>query len=116
MKNCKVCDEIGLSAHPELEGDVNSSMSSRKVAEKWGVFGKSVINKHRSQCDVVIPNEADLQSVEWTGPKGVLNTGTLDAPLTGLSHEEILREFGHDPEQVEIQGLLREKHQQCWPM
>ena len=114
MKNCKVCDEIRNSSNPELARDISSSLSSRKLSEKWGVIGKTVINKHRAQCDTGMPNEADLQSVEWTGPKGILNTGTLDAPLTGLSHDEILKEFGHDPEQVEIQGLLREKHQQYW--
>jgi hypothetical protein len=31
-----------------------------------------------------------------------------------MSHDEILRLFGHDPNGVEISGVLRERHSQYW--
>jgi hypothetical protein len=51
-----------------------------------------------------------MQSMEWAGEKGVFNTGQLESDLSGMSHEAILKLFGHDPSKVEITGILRERH------
>lgn len=118
--NCKICELIAETGDKQLELDVNSSLSSRTVAKHWGLFGKTTVNKHRSLCigrtelPSGISEETEHQSVEWNGNDGVLNTGSLEQELSNLSPEEILRTFGHDPEQVEIVGTLKERHSQYW--
>lgn len=117
MKYCKVCKVTESYKDSQLKLDVNSSLSSRKVAERWGVFSKSAINNHRANCDptrIIMPTKEDLQSIEWSGDSGVLNTGSIKQSLSGMNHEEILRLFGHSPNEVEISGLLRERHSQYW--
>jgi hypothetical protein len=52
--------------------------------------------------------------MEWAGEKGVFNTGQLESDLSGMSHEAILKLFGHDPNKVEITGVLRERHSEYY--
>jgi hypothetical protein len=114
MSKCKVCELI--PDNPRLLADItDSALSSRAVAEKWAQFGKTTVNKHRTLC-AGKPQEAtgDLQEVIWSGDKGELRTGALSSDIGGKTHEEILREFGHDPDKVEIATVLWEKHRQYW--
>lgn len=114
MGKCKVCELIPNNVSLELDAS-NLELSSRAVAEKWGSIGKTTINKHRASC-LSKPQEAatDHQEVIWNGDKGELRTGSLESDLSGMSHDEILRLFGHNPETVEISGVLRERHSQYW--
>ena len=61
-----------------------------------------------------VVKETEGQEVEWRGDVGTFTTGSLEQSLSGMSHEEILKLFGHDPEQVEIIGVLYERHRQYW--
>jgi len=116
--NCKICELIAETGDRRLELDVNSSRSSRSVAKDWELFGKTTVNKHRALCvgrtNLTSFDDEEAQSLEWTGDSGVLNTGALESELSNMSPEEILRSFGHDPEQVEIVGTLKERHSQYW--
>lgn len=95
--------------------------SSRWIASNFEV-GRTTVNKHRARCmGVTVPKATDskmlqteLQSLEWSGDKGVWNTGLIDNALEGISHEAILAKFGHDPEKVAIRGVLRESHKEYW--
>jgi len=58
--------------------------------------------------------EQEHQEVIWNGDKGELRTGSLEQSLSGMSPEAILHLFGHNPDEVEIIGTLREKHSQYW--
>jgi hypothetical protein len=85
--------------------------------ERWGGFGKTTVNKHRKDCigrTTVYEPKDEGQTVEWVGDSGTLTTGAVDKDLQNVTPEEILRMFGHDPEQVEIVGNLWEKHRQYW--
>jgi len=112
MSKCKVCETI--PDNPQLLADINNSdLSSRAVADKWALFGKTTVNKHRTTCTGKLSEAAgDHQEVIWNGDKGELRTGSLEADINGMGHEEILRMFGHDPEKVEISTVIWEKHRQ----
>jgi hypothetical protein len=56
----------------------------------------------------------EYQSIDWNGIAGLFNTGALTSELTGMSHEQVLKMFGHDPDKVEIDKVLRESHKQYW--
>ena len=117
--NCKICEIIAKTGDKQLELDVNSSLASRTVAKRWGLFGKTTVNKHRALCvgRTDVPNadiDSEGQSIEWSGDSGVLNTGALEQALVDMSPEQILKMFGHDPEKVEIVGTLKERHSQYW--
>ena len=116
--NCIICNLIAETGNKQLELDVNSSRSSRKVAQHWGMFGKTSVNNHRAICigrvNLSEDKDSEAQSIEWIGSDGVLSTGSLEQALTDLSPEEILRKFGHDPDKVEIVGTLKERHSQYW--
>jgi phosphoribosyl-AMP cyclohydrolase len=117
-ENCKICLLTYNNNNTELLKDVNSDTPSRHVATKWGLFGKTTLNKHRMGCQTtsasVGPIDQEFQSIEWNGDKGVFSTGSLDEALSDIGHEEILRIFGHNPERVEINGTLKERHSQYW--
>ncbi len=95
--------------------------SSRKVAAAVGV-GATTVNKHRKDCMGIknfMPKVEDkdlteYQSFEWSGSTGTFNTGILENTLTGMSHEQVLKMFGHNPDEVEIDKVLRESHKQYW--
>ena len=115
MGKCVICN----IDNPELTSDLaNSALSSRTIAEKWQVFGKTTVNKHRKHSGIAPkrPQKTDTDTLEviWNGNTGELHTGSLETDLSGMSHEEVLRMFGHDPEKVEIKDVLRERHSQYW--
>jgi hypothetical protein len=89
---------------------------SRHIANKLGV-SKSLVNNHKSRCTTLGAKKEmgeAMQSMEWAGEKGVFNTGQLESDLSGMSHEAILKLFGHDPSKVEITGILRERHSEYY--
>lgn len=114
---CKLC---GLLPNAELESML-LTRSGAYIADRFDV-GKTTVLKHRKKCmGVYVPvaTEAamldeELQSILWNGAEGVWYTGQLDQALEGVSHESILRKFGHDPEKVAIKGVLRESHKEYW--
>lgn len=92
--------------------------SSRQIANAYDI-GRTTVNKHRALCmkndtvaELASKASDELQSVEWRGDSGVFNTGDIDQVLSDRSPEDILRIFGHDPERVEIKGVLRESHKE----
>lgn len=105
---------------PQLESMLKEK-SSRFIASKFDV-GPTTVNKHRTYCmnmpnfkpGLSDPELAEHQSMEWVGSSGTFNTGTLTSELTDMSHEQVLRMFGHDPDKVEIDKVLRESHKQYW--
>jgi len=111
-KTCKFCKLL-----PDLEIEAMLlTKSSRYIANKLGV-SKTLVNDHRSRCvGIFVPKETDeaMQSMEWAGEKGVFNTGQMESDLSGMSHESILKLFGHDPSKVEITGILRERHSEYY--
>jgi hypothetical protein len=97
-----------------LEHLLDTGLSSREIASQFPI-GKTTINKHRSEKHTpVLKSSNETVEVSWAGEKGELKTGSLDNDIDGKSHEEILRQFGHDPEKVEISTVLWEKHRQYW--
>lgn len=111
-KPCKLCNLL-----PDLEVEsMLLNRSSRYIANKLGV-SKSLVNNHRLKCvGLHVPKETDeaMQSMEWSGEKGVFNTGQMESDLSSMSHDAILKLFGHDPKKVEITGILRERHSEYY--
>jgi hypothetical protein len=115
--SCKLCD---LLPNQMIE-QILKTESSRKAAPLIGV-GATTVNKHRKMCMGLnnfkpIPQEyveTEFQSFEWTGNSGTFNTGVLPNTLSGMSHEKVLEMFGHNPDEVEIDKVLRESHKQYW--
>lgn len=112
---CVVCKHE--QENPALKTDMLGK-SSRYIAKELNV-SKTTINKHRKKClGIYIPKETEaqmeLQEVIWNGNTGELRTGSLETELSGLSPDEILRSFGHDPEKVEIVGVIRERHSEYY--
>jgi len=112
MSKCKLCDMLPNS---ELESSLRSGLSAREVASKFDI-GKTTVAKHRSENHVPLHAKSSDETAEviWTGDKGELKTGSLENDINGKTHDEILREFGHDPNKVEIATVLWEKHRQYW--
>ena len=111
-KNCKLCQ---LLPSVEIE-TMLATKPSRFVAKELNV-SKSLVNNHKSECSGVSGSqqmEENMQSLEWAGEKGVFNTGQLESDLSGMSHDAILKLFGHDPSKVEITGILRERHSEYY--
>jgi len=111
-KNCKLCQ---LLPSVEIE-TMLATKPSRFVAKELNV-SKSLVNNHKSECSGVSglqQMEENMQSLEWAGEKGVFNTGQLESDLSGMSHDAILKLFGHDPSKVEITGILRERHSEYY--
>ena len=118
MIPCKLCLLLPNSI---LQNDLLTK-SSRWIAENYDV-GRTTVNKHRKRCmGIYVPKSTnnsmklveELQSFEFNGSTGIFNTGAVDEDIAGISHEAVLVMFGHDPERVEIDKLLRETHKQYW--
>ncbi len=89
---------------------------SRFVAKELNI-SKSLVNNHKLECSGISGSQQmgdNMQSLEWAGEKGVFNTGQLESDLSGMSHDAILKLFGHDPSKVEITGILRERHSEYY--
>jgi len=112
MTKCKLCDMLPNS---QLETMLHQGLSAREIASHFDL-GKSTVAKHRSENHISshAKQTDDMAEVTWRGNEGELKTGALENDINGKSHDEILREFGHDPEQVEIATVLWEKHRQYW--
>jgi hypothetical protein len=111
-KNCKLCQ---LLPSVEIE-TMLATKPSRFVAKELNV-SKSLVNNHKLECSGVSGSqqmEESMQSLEWAGEKGVFNTGQLESDLSDMSHDAILKLFGHDPSKVEITGILRERHSEYY--
>ena len=111
-KNCKLCQ---LLPNAEIE-NLLATKPSRFVAKELNV-SKSLVNNHKLECSGISGSqqmEENMQSLEWAGEKGVFNTGQLESDLSGMSHDAILKLFGHDPSKVEITGILRERHSEYY--
>jgi hypothetical protein len=91
--------------------------SSRYIAARFDI-GATTVNKHRRKCASIMVKRGveddEYQSLNWSGISGTFNTGVLASELTGMSHEQVLKMFGHDPKTVEIDKVLRESHKQYW--
>jgi hypothetical protein len=101
----------------ELEMAVET-MSDRQVALKFAL-GKTTVNKHKRKClgtqsPKINEPETDLQQVIWNGTSGELRTGALDQALADMSPEYVLKMFGYNVDEVELTGVLRERHSQYW--
>lgn len=112
MSKCKLCDML---PNKELEASLTSGLSAREIAGKFDI-GKTTVAKHRSENHIASHAKQgdEMAEVIWQGNEGELRTGSMPNDINGKTHEEILREFGHDPEQVEIATVLWEKHRQYW--
>jgi hypothetical protein len=111
-KNCKLCQ---LLPSVEIE-TLLATKPSRFVAKELNI-SKSLVNNHKLECSGISGSqqmEENMQSLEWAGEKGVFNTGQLESDLSGMSHDAILKLFGHDPSKVEITGILRERHSEYY--
>lgn len=113
-RSCKLCDML---PNLELENAVRT-MSDRAVASKFDI-GKTTVNKHKKKCmgqGAVNKEEvdSDLQQVLWNGDSGELRTGALPQALSDMSPDGILKMFGYNTNEVEITGILRERHSQYW--
>lgn len=112
MSKCKLCDML---PNAELESLLQRGFSAREIASRFDI-GKTTVAKHRSENHVSLhaKNSDEMAEVIWSGDKGELKTGALENDINGKSHDEILRQFGHDPDKVEIATVLWEKHRQYW--
>ena len=123
IMSCKVCriseTEPGLN-------EMLMTKSSRYIAQQYGI-GKTGVNKHRKECmGIVMPKSSErlleqneAQEFIFVNGMGELRTGVLEtesqaSPIANMSYGAILKFFGHNPEEVEITGLLRERHSQYW--
>lgn len=111
--SCKLCT---LLPDTKLE-ELLATKSSRYIAARYDI-GATTVNKHRKKCsNLTIKgsfSDDEYQSLNWSGSSGTFNTGVLTSELTGMSHEQVLKMFGHDPDKVEIDKVLRESHKQYW--
>ena len=112
MNKCKLCDML---PNAQLEGMLKQGLSAREIAGHFDL-GKTTVAKHRSENHVASHAKQgdDMAEVIWQGDEGELRTGAMSNDINGKSHDEILREFGHDPDKVEIATVLWEKHRQYW--
>ena len=113
--SCKVCKLA--KGNPGAQ-ELLLTRPSREVGLALGV-SKTSVNDHRNNCmGISVSNFTkdidELQEIIWNGNSGELRTGALQTELSGLSPEEILRSFGHDPTKVEIVGVIRERHSEYY--
>lgn len=113
MIRCKVCEML---PNAELESYLQRGFSAREIARMFPV-GKSTVAKHRQEQhmpDMIKLEDISFQQLDFANGKGTLSTGAIETDLSGLSHEAILQMFGHNPDVVEITGLLHESHKEYY--
>lgn len=113
---------IELLTKPEFLTDLKDDrMTQRAVADKWSV-APSTVSKWRNRIKEAdgLPTQVKVaelteekeapegQRVTWTGTEGELAVVIHE----DMTHENILKKFGHDPENVRIVGVLEETHWQ----
>jgi hypothetical protein len=107
-----------LLDNPEFISDLQSALSGRQIADKWGI-GKSQANEYRKRLNAKdglshtdklkeLSGTNEKQRVTWTGTEGELAVVIHE----DMTHENILKKFGHDSEKVRIVGVLEETHWQ----
>lgn len=113
MIKCKLCDMLPNFG---LELMLKDGVSSRKIADQFDI-GKSTVIKHRAENhtpDFIQVKDMPEQTLDFIGDKGTLSTGLIETDLSGMSHEAILSMFGHNPNKVEITGLIHESHKEYY--
>ena len=113
MNTCKICMML---PNGELESDLLQK-STRQLAEIYD-FSRSTVSRHNTKC-AKNPlskqfDKDDMREIIWNGDSGELRTGALDAPLEDISPDSVLKLFGHNPEETEMVGLLRERHSEYY--
>lgn len=111
---------IELLTNPEFIADLKGDEFQDVLAHKWNV-ARSTIGKWRSRLKEAdgLPTQfkveeiqntpaPESQKITWTGTEGELAVVIHE----DMTHENILRKFGHDPESVRIVGVLEETHWQ----
>jgi hypothetical protein len=106
-----------LLDNPEFISDLQSALSGRQIADKWGI-GKSQANEYRKRLNakdglsrkdkLASLGTDETQRVTWTGTEGELAVVIHE----DMTHKNILKKFGHDAENVRIVGVLEETHWQ----
>lgn len=113
MSNCKIC---ALLPDQQLEKFLKEK-TTRQLAELYD-FSRSSVSRHNNKCgektQMNTSDKDDVREIIWNGDSGELRTGALDAPLTDISPESILKLFGHDIKETEMVGVLRERHSEYY--
>jgi hypothetical protein len=113
MNNCKIC---ALLPNEELQSLLRDK-STRYIAERYD-FSRTTVSRHNNRCNkntqIATSDKDDVREIIWNGDSGELRTGALDAPLTDISPESILKLFGHDIKETEMIGVLRERHSEYY--
>lgn len=81
-----------------------------RARRKHAEAGAVIVSKGLVPDSTLVGNETDAESFHevWKGSEGVI-TVVIHEEMT---HDAILRKFGHDPEKVSIAGVLEETHWQ----
>lgn len=96
----------------------DATLSGTAIAAKWGC-AETTARKWRNRLDAkdglplvekVATLDAEPLSFEQNGTDGKLSTGVLPEPLENLTNDQILAQFGRDPEKLRIVGTLGERH------
>jgi hypothetical protein len=100
---------------PKFREDLAGPMSASQVARKWGIGKTTVVDYRRRDGSPKRVKDAKFVedvalSFEQHGREGRLSTGILPEPLDDLSNDDILRQFGRNPEKHRIVGTLGERH------
>lgn len=92
---------------------LSNELSVRQLAKKWNV-GKSAVGKWRKRLleKDGLPTTSKVSELKeqhretWVGNEGEISVVIHEE----ITHDNILKKFGHDPEQVEIVGVLEQTH------
>lgn len=90
-----------------------NELSVRELSKKWGL-SKSAVGKWRKRLleKDGLPTSSKVSELKeqhretWVGNEGEISVVIHEE----ITHENILKKFGHDPEQVEIVGVLEQTH------
>lgn len=92
----------------QLLGVGKTAVNEARRAQKAEGSVRSFGNRVRSSGLVGVETDAESFHEVWDGNEGII-TVVIHEEMT---HENILRKFGHDPEKVAIVGVLEETHWQ----
>jgi transposase-like protein len=104
---------IELLSNELFLSDLAGDKGSRELAEKWSVNKSTISNWRRrlaakdgSPTQNKVTELKDEHRETWTGNEGEISVVIHE----DITNENILRKFGHDPELVEIVGVLEQTH------